>query len=82
MFNNKKDNKKIALLEVENDKLKSEIERLHELLDAQLAAKENGCHRGQYCRVCKHAVVIREKCYCTLGQCDNFEKSFVVVKYD
>ncbi len=76
-FNKLNDNdKRMVSLEHENEKLKSEIKRLGELLEAELKAKENNCHRGDYCRVCKHAVVIWDKCYCTFGQCDNFEKEF------
>ena len=72
----KNDDRKIVLLESENKRLKSEVDSLKKLLDAELKAKENGCHRGDYCRCCKHAVVIRDRCYCTYKQCEHFEKEF------
>ena len=63
-----------------NESLKDEIERLKALLEAELQAKENGCHRGNYCSACKHAVLIKTcgktTCYCTYGQCDHFEKEW------
>ena len=62
-----------------NAKLKNEIEKLKSLLEAELQAKENGCHRGNYCMACEHAVLIKSyadgvKCYCAYGQCEHFEK--------
>ena len=60
-------NRKVHLLEEENEKLKS-------LLDAELQAKENGCHRGNYCRSCIHGIIVDRTCYCTFGQCDHYEK--------
>ena len=62
-----------------NKKLKIEIEKLKSLLESELQAKENGCHRGQYCCACEHAVLVKSheygiKCYCTYGQCEHFEK--------
>ena len=61
-----------------NESLKGEIARLKALLDAELKAKESGCHRGDYCSACKHAVLIqtwdKTTCYCTYGQCEHFEK--------
>ena len=62
-----------------NEKLKNEIGKLKSLLNAELQAKENGCHRGNYCMACEHAVLIKSydygiKCYCTYGQCEHFEK--------
>ena len=61
-----------------NENLKEEISRLKALLEAELQAKENGCHRGDYCSACKHAVLIKywgkTTCYCTYGQCEHFEK--------
>lgn len=61
-----------------NENLKEEIARLKSLLEAELQAKENGCHRGNYCTNCKHAVLVsvsgKVTCYCTFGQCERFEK--------
>ena len=62
-----------------NKKLKIEIEKLKSLLESELQAKENGCHRGQYCCACEHAVLVKSheygiKCYCTYGQGEHFEK--------
>ena len=63
-----------------NESLKDEIERLKALFEAELQAKENGCHRGNYCSACKHAVLIqtcgKTTCYCTYGQCEHFEKEY------
>ena len=63
-----------------NESLKEEISRLNALLEAELKAKENGCHRGNYCSACKHAVLIqicnKTTCYCTYGQCEHFEKEY------
>ena len=64
-----------------NAKLKNEIEKLKSLLEAELQAKENGCHRGNYCTACEHAVLIKSyadgvKCYCAYGQCEHFEKKY------
>lgn len=64
-----------------NENLKEEIARLKELLDAELQAKENGCHRGQYCFSCEHAVLMKShddgiKCYCAYRQCEHFEKKY------
>lgn len=63
-----------------NENLKEEIARLKTLLEAELQAKENGCHRGDYCSACKHAVLIKTwdktTCYCTYGQCEHFEKAW------
>lgn len=61
-----------------NQNLEKEIETLKQLLEAELQAKENGCHRGDYCSNCKHAVLVKcgvkTACYCTYGQCEHFEK--------
>lgn len=62
-----------------NKKLKMEIEELKSLLESELQAKENGCHRGLYCCECAHAVFVKShedgiKCCCTYGQCEHFEK--------
>ena len=61
-----------------NENLKEEITMMKALLEAELKAKENGCHRGNYCSACKHAVLIKTfdktTCYCTYGQCEHFEK--------
>lgn len=63
-----------------NEILKDEIEKLKSLLEAELQARENGCHRGNYCSACKHAVLIKTwrgiTCYCTYGQCEHFEKEW------
>ena len=63
-----------------NESLKDEIARLKALLEAELRAKENGCHRGEYCSACKHAVLIKTwdktTCYCTYGQCEHFGKEW------
>ena len=63
-----------------NENLKEEIARLKALLEAELQAKENGCHRGNYCSACKHAVLIqtwgKTTCYCTYGQCEHFDKEW------
>lgn len=63
-----------------NEILKDEIEKLKSLLEAELQAKENGCHRGNYCSACKYAVLIqtfgKTTCYCTYGQCEHFEKEW------
>jgi hypothetical protein len=64
----------IARKEWEISSLKKENQKLKELLDAELKAKENGCHRGNYCRGCVHGIVVENTCYCTFGQCDNFQK--------
>lgn len=70
-------------LELEREKMKNqdlekENAELKQMLDAELQAKENGCHRGNYCSACKHAVLIqtwgKTTCYCTYGQCEHFEK--------
>ena len=61
-----------------NENLKEEITMMKALLEAELKAKEKGCHRGNYCSACKHAVLIKTfdktTCYCTYGQCEHFEK--------
>lgn len=63
-----------------NENFKKEIARLNALLKAELQAKENGCHRGEYCSACKHAVLIKTwdktTCYCTYGQCKHFDKEW------
>lgn len=63
-----------------NQDLEKENAELKQMLDAELQAKENGCHRGNYCSACKHAVLIRTwgktTCYCTYGQCEHFEKEY------
>ena len=65
----------IVRKEWEISSLKKENQKLKELLDAELKAKENGCHRGNYCRGCIHGVVVGNTCYCTFGQCNNFQKT-------
>lgn len=70
----------IIHLEAANKLLKKQNEELKELLEAALKAKENGCHRGQYCLCCKHAVLIYNRCYCTFKQCENFEKERSVIE--
>ena len=64
----------IARKEWEISSLKKENQKLKELLDAELKAKENGCHIGNYCRGCIHGIIVGNTCYCTFGQCDNFKK--------
>ena len=68
-----------------NQDLEKEIARLKQLLDAELQAKENGCHRGNYCSNCKHAVLVgvggKVTCYCTYGQCQHFEKETHYFEY-
>ena len=63
-----------------NEILKDEIEKLKSLLEAELQARENGCHRWNYCSACKHAVLIKTwretTCYCTYGQCEHFKKEW------
>ena len=63
-----------------NQDLEKENAELKQMLDAELQAKENGCHRGNYCSACKHAVLIntleKTTCYCTYGQCEHFEKEW------
>ena len=63
-----------------NQDLEKENAELKQMLDAELQAKENGCHRGNYCSACKHAVLIqtwdKTTCYCTYGQCKHFEKEW------
>lgn len=82
--------KKAKLIsEIETEKFKNrllekEILHLKKMLDAEIKAKENGCHRGQYCANCKHAVLVKigteATCYCTYGQCEHFEKEHHVVE--
>ena len=61
-----------------NQELEREIAKLKQLLEAELQARKNDCHRGNYCSNCKHAVLIGSRgnvtCYCTYGQCKHFEK--------
>ena len=64
----------IADKNLEISLLKEEKQKLKTLLEAELKAKENNCHRGNYCGGCVHSVLIGNTCYCTFGQCDNFEK--------
>ena len=63
-----------------NQDLEKENAELKRLLDTELQAKETGCHRGNYCSACKHAVLIKTwgktTCYCTYGQCEHFEKEY------
>lgn len=71
------------ILELEKEKrknkgLEKEVFELKRLLESELKAKENGCHRGNYCSVCENAVLIdcggKVTCYCTYGQCEHFKK--------
>ena len=67
-----------------NQDLEKENAELKRLLDAELQAKENGCHRGNYCGNCKHAVLVsvcgKTTCYCTFGQCKHFEKEHHIIE--
>ena len=78
-------------MEVGNEKAKTDcrtrkakVAELKRLLDDELQAKENGCHRGNYCGNCKHAVLVsvcgKTTCYCTFGQCKHFEKEHHIIE--
>ena len=65
------------------NKERQEKRELKRLLEAELKAKENNCHRGNYCGNCSHSVFVRYngyiECICTYGQCEHFEKELEVV---
>lgn len=68
----------IQALTIENEQYRYENQNLQKLLDSARKAKENDCLRGEYCRSCKHSVLVEyfntEKCICTYGMCHHFEK--------
>lgn len=70
------------ILAADKEKLQAEIETTKNLLTSARTAKKNDCLRGEYCRFCKHSVLVPrrpgdeygEKCVCTYGACKHFEK--------